>query len=138
LLVAVFRPRGWHQSIRISHTSVKYLQVREGQLYIGDVYDYKSEEDAAVTYPPISGPIAYVLPDTMVKSVLFFAFSSKVTPSAKTTRMMLLSPAEDSPCNARPSRSMLHDCAAAQSTLPITVKNRATCNEMCRPKTSAN
>lgn len=97
-----------------------------------------NQRAGAVTYPPISGPMAYVLPDTMVKRVLFFAFSSRVTLSAKTTRMMLLSPAEDSPCNARPSSSMLHDCAATQSTLPITVKNRAACNEMWRPKTSAS
>jgi hypothetical protein len=64
--------------------------------------------------------------------------SASVAPSDTMMRLKLMIPAAPSPCKARPASNMLHDCAVAQSTLPIVIQNISNCSAKWRPYMSAS
>ena len=61
---------------------------------------------ACVRYPPITGPSPNPTPPTNVKMVLFLAFSSNETLSARMILVTMSRPAQPAPCKALPIRSI--------------------------------
>ena len=93
-----------------------------------------------VKYPPATGPILKLIPETNAKTVQFLAYSFKLTRSARTVRTQMLIPAAPTPCRARPNRSSGKAVvgAAVHRAEPMVMMTIAVCRVAWRPKVSAS